>query len=80
MEVVIANDARDDLFAEISYQRIAWAEVIYDAQQGKFLLTLLGPPEGYAYPTFSLYEAIEALEKAKQRLMARGYGTHGEDG
>ena len=88
MEVIIANDSRDNLFAEISYQLasegsdlisavtfIPWAEVIYDDVLDKFMLTIRSLPDGKTHPTFDLVEAQEALNRAKQRLIDRGYGN-----
>jgi hypothetical protein len=73
MDVVIANDVREDLFADISYNGIGWAEVIYDAASRKFMLTIFQPP-GKDNLRFSLAEAQEALDLARRRLVELGYG------
>lgn len=79
MEVVIANDSRDELFADIGFEHYYWAEVIYDTSQRTFVITIFKPPEEGDQYIFRLSDVQEALERAKRRLMERGYGnTNGE--
>jgi len=78
LEIVIANDDREDLFAIIQYKdsdyMADWAEVIYDSAKNKFILTVFTSPFGGNQLVFSLSEVQEALERAKQKLMQAGYG------
>lgn len=80
--MILASDAyRDGFRVEIYHEDAHWAEVSYDTAKEVFVV-LFGPPlrrtrfyelplESYELP---LDEVQEALEKAKQRLIAEGYG------
>ena len=78
MDVWIANDDRENLFAEIHYDNEDWAEVIYDDERGAFTLTIFKPRDGKDSYVFLLSDVQEALAKAKQRLIDAGYGNSDE--
>ncbi len=72
---MFANDSRENLFAEIYYQNLQWAEVSYEAKLGKFVVTIFAPrDEGDRY-VLPLEEARDALDRAAQGLLASGYGS-----
>jgi hypothetical protein len=75
MEIVIANDTeRENLFAEVHAVGQAWAEVIYDDLKRCYVLTLFSeraPDRGWI--ALELDAALEALVRAKARLIERGY-------
>ena len=73
MEIVIASDQnRDNLFAEVHFNGQPWAEVIFDAEKGAYLVTIFSA-EGDMWPSFDLSEVRRELLKARDALVARGY-------
>ena len=60
---------REELVAEIYYQYEQWAEI---SMEHKHLIIQLYPPLNAKYWEFSLDETLEALEKAKKKLLGLG--------
>ena len=61
-ELVVANDERDELFAELMHQGEQVAEVYPDVQRRRFVLTLFPRQDGASWP-FPLEEFQEALRR-----------------
>ena len=73
MRVIIADDVdRDDLYAEIHYDDMQWAEIVFDQTTHRFLLALF-PPMDRDHWTFDLAAAEAALIEARTALESRGY-------
>ena len=73
MEIIIASDMeREELFAEIYFKDVQWAEVIFDQQKGYFQIEVFPPKDGGSW-VFGLSEMQEALVEAKKRLINLGY-------
>jgi len=73
MRVVVADDGeREDLYAEIHYDDMQWAEIILDRTTGKFVIVLF-PPMDRDHWTFGLAAAEAAIAEARSALESRGY-------
>ena len=73
MRVVIASDPdREELFAEIHYDEMQWAEIILEPNRGRFLLTIF-PPMDRENWVFELREAEAAIAEARTALETRAY-------
>ena len=60
---------RENLVAEISYKDEQWVEI--SQEHGDLIVQFYSPYKG-DYWEFSFNEAVEALEKAKNKLLAVG--------
>lgn len=66
--IIIANDnERENVFAEIYYNRELWAEI---SIEGEHPVLVLFPPMHQKFWEFPLDEALQALEMAKKELIA----------
>lgn len=77
MRIVIADDGEsDELFAEIYFDDLQWAEVIFESAGRRFLLRLF-PPLDREHWTFKLEDAERAIADARAALERRGYREQG---
>ena len=60
---------RENLVAEISYKGEQWVEI--SQETGEFLIQFYSPDDD-DYWEFSFNEAMEVLEKAKEKLLSIG--------
>ena len=73
MRVVVASDPdREELFAEIYYDDMQWAEIILDPLRKHFLLTIF-PPMDRENWVFDLKDAESAIAEARAALERRAY-------
>lgn len=69
-EIIIASDPdRDELIAELYYRGNQWVEISHETNE---MLIEFYPHPSEGYWEFPLNEALNALEKAKQRMIALG--------
>lgn len=69
-EIVVASvPDRDELTAELYYKGNQWVEISHETDE---MLIQFYPHPSQDYWEFSLKEALHALEKAKQRMIALG--------
>jgi len=77
MEIWIASDQeRPHVFAEVHDEGGVWAEVYYDSDQGKYLLTIFPPgscPDPSEFMCFDFDEAMAGLQRAQDVLIDRGF-------
>jgi hypothetical protein len=71
-EFIIANDDRDELFAEFWYRGEVVGEIYPDVDRRRFELKLY-PKSGGSWWTFDLADFQDALRRAAARLEERGY-------
>ena len=64
---------RENLVAEILYEGVQWAEISQETE--KLVVQFYSHPR-QKYWEFSLDEALEALEKAKKRMLDLGGGEN----
>lgn len=74
MIVTVTSDpGRDDLYAEIFFGRVQWAEVRISPSTGEPELVIYAPVESQSW-AFPLEAAQRALEEAKVRLLKVEHG------
>lgn len=61
---------REHLVAEILYEEVEWAEI--SQEKGDELIIQLHPHPREKYWEFNLDEAIESLEKARNKILEEG--------
>ena len=69
-EIVVASvPDRDELIAELYYKGNQWGEISHETDE---MLIQFYPHPSEGYWEFSLKELLDALEQAKQRMIALG--------